>query len=362
MKKFYCSVAAIILAGMLSGCFPSGETPISDKDIKDVSPEISDMVSENILPSENIPFEVPKINVKVMEWDTAVLNEMFLKEKDYLNHYEYPSDDFSNANYHAYMDERDSGDAYWLVYDQGRLTSEVRAKLNQYGYGTLMSSLETFDFGGYFDDESIEPFSISDAVDRASTVLKKLGVANLAEPNVYALTADKANKFLQAEYGDEYKKWTADDEIYILEYSQEYEGIPVTANFAAGGESGGHGSFFIGSRVAVVITKNEVLSINGKNLLSSEYSIGENVSLNCNSQKAIKIAAEYYNNLAFPGVDIKITDCKLVYVPFEQINEKEFTLIPMWMATAVLNYNDGRLINPCDYLFIDAQTGEIPIW
>lgn len=357
MKKFYCSVAAIILAGMLSGCFPSGETPLSDKDIKDVSPEILDMVSENILPSE-----VSKINVKVMKWDTAVLNEMFLKEKDYLNHYEYPSDDFSNANYHTYMDERENGDAYWLVYDQGRLTSESRAELNQYGYGTLMSCLETFDFGGYFDDKEIGLFSSFDAVNRANETLKKLGIANLAEPDVYALTADKANKLLREKYGDEYENWTADNEIYILEYSQEYEEIPVTANFAAGGESGGHGSFFIGSRIAVVVTKNEVLSINGKNLFSSEYSAGEKVSLNCSSEKAVKTAAEYYNNLAFPGVDIKITDCKLVYVPFDRINENEFTLIPMWMATAVLNYNDGRLINPCDYLFIDAQTGEIPIW
>ncbi len=362
MKKFYCSVAAIFLAGMLSGCFPSGEASLPDNDTGYVSPEISNLISENVSLSENIPFEVPKINVKVMEWDTAVLNEMFLKEKDYLNHYEYPSDDFSNVNYHAYMDERENGDAYWLVYDHGRLTSEVRAKLGQYGYGTLMSSLETFDFGEYFDDEDVELFSKSDAVDRASNTLKKLGIANYAEPNVYALTADKANKFLQAEYGNEYKKWTADDEIYILEYPQEYEGIPVTANFAAGGESGGHGSFFIGSHVAVIVTKNEVLSINGKNLFSSEYNTGEKVSLNCSSEKAVKTAAEYYNNLAFPGVDIKITDCKLVYVPFDRINEKEFTLIPMWMATAVLNYNDGRLISPCDYLFINAQTGEIPIW
>lgn len=368
MKNFFNYIALVFLTICLSGCYPTGE-----QSFENVSPEELSLSAENItagnehlsifakLP-ESIPDEVPKIRVSVREWDADSLKEMFIGDRDDLEHYEYPSDFFADENYHVYMSgENSDREPYWLIYEAGRLTSEIRE--NIYGCGSLSSALFTYNFDDFFNDDRLELFTKADAVNRTNTLLTRLGITNCSEPYVYAITADKANKYLADQFAEaNYKKWTADDEIYILSYPLEYDGIPVTMNFSSSGEIGGHGSFFVGSYINVIVTKDKILSLSCQNILSPDYERGETVSINCNAQNALKIAAEYYDSIVLEDYDIKILNCRLVYVPFEQHDEKDFTLIPMWKIDASIDRHDSALMCACDYLFIDAQTGNIIIW
>ncbi len=380
MKKNFIGILLFIsLAAMMlfSGCYPTGERTLSNMGTSEFSQMVDKINSDSKHLSitakvpENFPSSVPKINVQVMEWDEKKLNELFIAGRDDLTHYEYPSDDFPDRNYDAYMNENSEGDAYWLVYEAGRLTSEIRAEYNALGYGTIAASLPGHDFGKLFNDDAVTLFPKNDALKRAEALLSELGANNLSDPYIYAITAEKANIFIEDynasidEDEQKYQKWTVDDEIYILSYPIKYESIPVTMNSPQGFASDGIGlgfHFVIGSRIDLIVTKDEILSIDGSGLFSPKYEPGDTIKIKCTAQNALKIAAEYYESIALPGLDIEIKDCKLVYAPFERTDDTHFNLVPMWQIGMTLNYNDQRLLSPCDYLFIDVETGNIIIW
>lgn len=368
MKKIKLTLA-VLIAFLMTGCYPSGGELLSNEDNGAISEQIEDIVSGNenldidVTLAENV-LEAPEINVKVMEWDEETLKSVFLSEKGNPEYSEYPSDNFPNDLMRVYIyEENENQDAYWLVSEPGRLTAEIRE--SKYGYGSLASSIYTYNFRDLFGDNDLQAFTKSDAINRANALLTELGITNYSKPNIYSITADEANKYLNQNFSNShYESWTKENEIYILSYPLEYENIPITINFSSGGTVGGHGSFFVGSCIDVIVTKDDIFSLQCENILNPNYEKGESVSINCNAQNALKIAAEHYNGMVLEDDDIKISDCQLVYVPFEQDkkDEKCFTLIPMWKIDAVVYGNNTDLMGTCDYLFIDAQTGNIIIW
>ncbi len=366
-KKNFILAAVMMFA--LTGCYPTGEKPRSDADGTDnskLSEQISSIVSENehltvdITPTENTPTELPKLDVSVMEWDTQKIDEVFLQQYDNLEHSEYPCDFFTNENYHLYdgTDEK----AYRLVYEPGRLSSSERERFGVYGYGTMASALGTYCFSEFFDDDEIDLFPKSEAIARVKEQLASLGITNLSEPSIYPITADKANEYFAAMDYDEYEKWTNDDEIYILRFPIEYNGIPVTTDASFDMVAGGHGSYFIGSHITAIVSKDKILSLECEDLFSPKYSVGETVSIRCSAQEALKTATEHYNNITLGDSDIALENPELVYVPFEQHDEKNFTLVPMWKIDASFRKADEKLMGKCSFLFIEVENGNIVIW
>ena len=370
MKKLFIGMPSIFLAASLfSGCYPTGEQSFESIGMDGINEIISDnehlSITEDL--SGNYPSSVPKINVEVMQWDNEKISELFLVGRDDIKHYEYPSDYFENKNYDAYMyDSEENNDGYWLVYEAGRLTSEIRADYNTLGYGTIVSSLRTTDFGAFFNDETAS-FPKEDAKKRAGELLSVLGLNNLSEPYVYAISKEKANEYID-DYNENklfegetgYQHWTADDEIYVLSYPLEFENIPAAMNFHLFSASQDVG-FYDGTRIDLIVTKNEVLSIKGEDLFSQNFTAGDEIEIKCSAENALKIAAEHYNNTVLPGIDMDITDCKLVYVPFEQTDELHFDLIPMWEIDVTINYDNSDLLSPRDFLYINAETGNIMV-
>lgn len=85
------TVLAISCSLLLTACFPSGGQALSTEENSVLSQQIEEIVSNN----EHLEVEaelnenvetVPKINVKIMEWDEEKLKETFLKEKTNLIH------------------------------------------------------------------------------------------------------------------------------------------------------------------------------------------------------------------------------------------------------------------------------------
>lgn len=358
----------LLVSGMLflSACYPSGGQSLLSGDDISIGEQIEDIVSSNehlevdAEPKQSA-VKVPKINVTVMEWDDEKLNELFLASRPDLEYYEFPSDYYTSENYKLYEDET-SDEAYWLVVQDGFLSSEIRREFSKYGYGTMQSSLGLYRFEDYFTDNSISLFSKEEAITRCTALLEEVGITNHAEPEVYAIIANKANVYWENEEYIEYEKWTADDEVYILRFPIEYNNIPVTTVCSNDREIGGHGGYFVGSYIDFIADENEIIYMDCFTIFSPEYETGENIEIKCGAENALKIAAKYYDSIVLGEKDIKISGCELVYVPYEQHDEKNFTLIPMWRIDACV-YNEGTdLMGLCDYLFIDVQTGNIIIW
>ena len=101
--------------------------------------------------------------------------------------------------------------------------------------------------------------------------------------------------------------------------------------------------------------------MNGANIFSPEYETGDMVQIKCSGENALKIASEHYSNASVGNIRYKIYDCQLVYVPHEQYDEKNFTLVPMWEIKAK-SYRGDQTVGAMETLFIDAQTGKVIIW
>ncbi len=370
MKSKKNLILAAVMMFALTGCYPTGEKPHSDADGTDNSKQLSEQISGivsgnehltiNTSTAENTPAELPKLDVSVMEWDTQKIDEIFLQKYDNLEHSEYPCDFFTGENYQFYKSTDEK--AYCLVYEPGRLSSEEREKFAVYGYGTMASALETYCFSEFFNDGDIDLFPRSEAVEKVKEQLASLGITNLSEPSIYPITADKANEYFAAEDYDEYEKWTSDDEIYILRFPIEYNGIPVTTDASFDRVAGGHGGYFVGSQITAIVSKDKILSLECEDLFSPKYSVGETVPIRCSAQEALKTAAEHYNNITLGDSDIALENPELVYVPYEQHDEKNFTLVPMWKIDASFKKADEKLMGKNNFLFIEVENGNIVIW
>lgn len=86
-KSKKLAVLAISCSLLLTACYPSGDQALSTEDNGILSGQIEDIVSDNehldaevTLPAETVT-DLPKINVKIMEWDEDQLKIFFFQVK-----------------------------------------------------------------------------------------------------------------------------------------------------------------------------------------------------------------------------------------------------------------------------------------
>lgn len=395
MLKKICKLAAVTVlsVSVFTGCFPSGDKELPDMSNKEIAQEVSEQISEIAAGNEHLaidvelpesyPAEVPKLTLSVFEWDEDKLKELFLDGKTGLEHSQYPSDLFTDEVYHVY-----DNDDYWLVYEPSRISSDLQERQREFGYLTAKSAMWTYDLGGFYTDDSVALFPKSDAINRVNAVLTELGIGNFVQTYAYAVTADKANLVL-AEYmgdssgdggkegsGNRYKEWTENDEVYFLSYAQEYEGIPIAMlNYTT----------YIETKIDAVVSKDEIIALEGYNLFSpDDYDIGESVKINCTPQYALKVVAEYWDDMILgqqalgqqfyeeygedykiDKFDYKIFNCELVYVDDKKIDEKHFTVIPAWRFDISEDDHGISPMNVLESVLVNAETGNIilrPEW
>ena len=370
-KKSVLLIIGLLPAIVLAGCYPSGGELLSNEDNGAISEQIEDIVSGNenldvdVTLAENA-LEVPEINVKVMEWDEEKIKSIFLEGKDNLEHEEHKSEPFPNDTLHLYTEE----DNYWLSYEPTYLSS-TNSSSGVFGYNTLEANLNLLRLEDIFTDNEISVLSKDEAAKRCTDLLEKLGITNYSEPTVWAVKVDKANKYWKEDGYDKstnkdgtssFEYWSSpDDEIYLMRFPLKYNDIPVTVTRQSNRENYGDAAMFAGTYADFVVTKDDIFSLNAINIFSPEYEPGEKVKINCSAENAVKIAAEHYGSLGTDGMNYKVFNCKLVYVPHEQYNEKNFTLVPMWEIEAA-HYMDDDIIGVRENLFIDAQNGNVIIW
>lgn len=375
MKKKVLSLLGIA-AGMclMTGCFPMGETMTGSGD----APDISAVVGENpdITVSADYPETSTKeyhlIKAKVMQWDEEKMNKTFLSDRFIKEHKSNP-DKFDEENILQVY----KGDDYWLVYEYGRFVSEQQEKISAHDYGTLLSIMNLSNAGAFFTDDEISSFPKEDAVKLTKPILESVGLTNLDEAHIYAVTADKANEVL-AKLKDDAEKpnnsdvnekghityhgeWSADEEIYIVDYQQQFEGIPVSTDSPDTGAN----IVYVGSSVQAIVAKDDVLSIEGMNLYSPDYEVGEKVELSCSAESAAAVVADYYDKTYAELYDkCEICGVKLVYVPYPEdaLVVREYTLHPVWQVDVAVRSALTDVMDDVKYEYVDAQTGKLVDW
>ena len=394
-KNLILTVSALAVSSALAaGGISAAAQGVNDSDLQtiDANPQKAvSSISESAQTSDAKTQQMPTIKVKAKKWDEEKLKELFISPNDSFELTVNNSDMFDGNNFYVYDGVKENGKEFWLVYETGRLTAEYRD--NSKGQLSIATTLGVYDFGDFFGDKDLTLFTREDAKNMVSPVLAELGITNAGEPEVHAFSAENANKYLaQDRYvakGDDkestYPEWSVEDEIYVLRYPLMYDDLPLSTVCPSTGLIDNKWAGYIGTYIDVIVNKDGILSIDGSQLLSTEYEEAEEVAISFDYESALKKGNEYFtdwteefNSTGYMGhYDYEIESCQLVYVPilsdedpakhfsedkgFTYTEDVDFTLVPMWRVDAVIIHSEERFEGRrgVQSVFIDPQTGNI---
>lgn len=352
--KFFAPLLLSVI--LLSGCFPTGEisTP-SDEKPEDVESAITQINSENenliidVDFPENVPEKVSKIKVKRKDWNSERLDELFVNGVDGL-------EVFADGDY-----RNETGGS--VIYYAGYLRVDMGEPYESYKYFALSVGAGPNPLEDYFTDENAALFSRANALEKARKTLSDAGIGNLGEPLVYALTADKANTYLNEKYGGQLDRdgnpviiptWTAENEAYVLEFGLEYNGIPLSRKTVPGSISGSSADIDP-TYITMVVGKDVNPLIWCEGIIDEDYEVVGEAPISVSPQSALKTVAERYAGLAIPNQITKIVGCRLVYAPSEQAEDGSFILNPFWEFD--IRYDHGEALETTSVTYVNAQTG-----
>lgn len=348
MKKIKLTLA-VLIAFLMTGCYPSGEKLLSTEDNEAISEQIEDIVSGNenldvdVTLAESI-MEVPIIDVTIRTWDKEGIKNLLLDGKSISEKFDTPSDDFPDEFINVYLTE----DNWWLSIESGRFNFFDQ----EFVYAGFIS---------WFDQaveenlpDSLEGFPKEDAIKEATDMLDKLDIKYIGEPDIYAVPFEKINEELsEPGLNTDPLTQTKDDEFYVLYFPLQYEGIPISTQSE---KIMGTGKSSKGTYIQAIVSRHGLVLLKCNGIFDEKYEKGESVSINVSAENALNTLIKSYSH----GVITKpttIADCRLVYFPTD-MKEHTYTCSPFWEFT-VYSYVESLDQTLKDYEYIDAQTGMI---
>ena len=374
-KKIMAAVCTITLMSLLAGCYPSEKKKVSsggDVDVGINSNENSGSNTENEQPEQQTPDDfiwdmdlsydtpasVKSVRLTLKKWDKDEMEKLLLNGKEIERQFERDCLFYPNEKLYSY----DTTDKYSIVFEPGRITiNDNDALEGEFKYGTAFYEAEIYTAS----DEELIAFSREDAVNRANSLIDKLGITNYGEPLITPLKADYINKRLELfknnqdkqgiEY--EYTPWTTDEEIYVLFYPFVFENIQLEMKGLGIPQSTDKATE--ASRIRVVVTKDKIVHFSAMGVYSANYETVESVPIKYDFNSAVKDMNKFYstNLLEYP---ITYYSGKLIYLPSEMTDDKmTVTFVPGW---EFLGYTElWERLSPFDrhleYQYFYADTG-----
>lgn len=346
------------------------------------SAENETSLSEQASPWKNA--QLPKITAAVMRWDSDLVYDVLG------NGYPYIVEEQPDEHY------PDDIQTLWTKeYEDGRNVMHLGVGPSSISYFPPEGGKSYTLFYSAHDIEYIDPhikysdvldgFSKEDAIQRAKETAEKLGITNLGEPIVYAMTAEDANAYFDYEWqshklaDEKYKddpdhikltedakpeQWTKDDEAYFIKFPLVYGGIPLeTSDVALEKDVEGWG-YFAGARIQVVVTRDDIVIFDGWDITTPEYTVGDPVKINFTGEEILnKVNSE--NPLNNPPNMVNYYGCELVYVPVDKIDNNEWVFAPAWRVDCGTihefeDFLDGvtRTWEWHDTIIYNAETGD----
>lgn len=330
-KRFIQAAAAITLAALLGGCYPTERKAVSDRTSSQSSKQdgqtpvlpLPDDIEADIQLPEKAQDEIASVTLRLKTWNGEEIKKMFFDGKELT--YENESDEVFFPGEKFYCWETND---ITVAVEPGRIYYADKSALGgKSQYGTVVQY--SFDDNSltddcYASDEELAAFSREDAKKRVNEMLNKLGITNLGEPRIISFRAELANKILPMfkEWKDrfeepfEYVPWTEDDEVYILRYSQIYENTELASMSVNYPYPGNGGNSTRDPGIIAIVSKDKILQVHGMTICAENYSTGESFPVNYTAERAWEKLNEYLSNLVLNETIIKYYGCKLVYIPY----------------------------------------------
>ena len=368
----------IVASENLSGAADSISESIPDE-------KITQKVRDNIILQMNLPqtapSELPAVKLTLKKWNCEQTKKLFFDGKEITLEKDFNSDYYPNQKlYNCATDDE------IVILEPGRFSYWNKAALDgefKYGsvYGYRCDDCTLID-DNYASDKELSAFSRADAKKLADEMIDKIGITNLGEPKIIAVTADAANKILErySEWipggGKEkdtaepfaYTPWTENEEAYILRYPQVFENTELTMNGVPYIRLDGGNGVTHDSGVVVYVAKDKVLRIDANQIYDESYEKGENVSVNCGAQQALDVFKDYLSYQNWEKT-VKYYNCKLTYVPYNSSNDALTVWYkPAWefagyrMPVEIWDTGlDRTLQTGQEYQYVYADTGRIHV-
>lgn len=378
MSKKLKTVSAIcLLTFCLTGCFPTGK-PINEPDdsapasaptgssAQDNSAQGSSAPEE---PAEledfkftmdtafEYPAEVPKIKVKVREFDVAEMKDKFLSGKNIVNEHvgndgygHFIADDGSTLSVHK---------NYFSFAKEELSSYSVKGEI----YATYMIS---GDIRFPHAESELEDLSRSKAREAADDAIKGLDIKNLGEPHIYAITAEDINRVQSIVFGDsaqdkegnsmEIPTYIKDDEFYIVSYATTYKNV----SFAQKNAHLFDLEWNYQPRVNVVVSRRGVENIECMDLIDEIEEIGT-MPIKYSPAAAKTALRDFYGKILNSEFTIEYDKLGLVYYPSKlDSDSSEEELTPLWQATGyVYDKSESGGDGPNAYKFVNPETGYV---
>ena len=351
------------------------DTSPADSDFTS-SPADSDLTSSST-ESENgsiswtkIPSELPIITADiVMSWDNDLIYDVLGNGKPILSIKEYPDEQYPGETRTVWLYDK-HGEPYMFL-GAGAERFEYYDQSDVSHYIFLSSAGLYYDEPTIKQSDALDGFSEEDAIGRVRETAEKLGITNLGEPSVFAMTAEDANAYFEyqhqlrelGDYTEDYDvvPWTKDDEAYYLTFPLVYEGIPIsTTDVWVDGYYYQTGAF-----VKAIVTKDEIVCLEGWGITSpTEYTLGDTVKINYSADDILNEFNTHRPETPF-GKKVEFRNCELIYAPIEKPDNNKWLYAPAWRVNYAVTHEYEDIVSGStaewvchEYAIYSAETGE----
>ena len=321
--------------------------------------------------------ELPKIKAAVMNWDPDTVYEVLGNGDPYLA--------VSKIEDKFYPGAKRTGWTYDLHGKELLFLSSGYETINYFDQGDVNHYMFLSSDRLYYSDphikhvDALDSFTKEEAVQRVREAAKKLGITNLGEPTVFAMTAEDANAYYDyldgihalsephdESKGDcEFTRWTKDDEAYFIKFPLVYEGIKLEDSSVVQKPSI-WGYFDNGCYVMAAVTKERITEFEAWGITSPDYTVMDSVKINFSKEDILnKFAADVPEYITMFANKVEIVDCELTYAPVEKLDNYEVVYAPVWKVSCAKYHDmesaDGTTSEDVDreVVLYSAETGEI---
>lgn len=365
MKKRLAAAAVLILVVFtLSGCFPTGEKDPNTTSSVDFAESDTYEYNKDYLEVSfklpDIPSGVPmRIKLKEKNFDPEEIIGLFFGGKTILE------DKTWEGNYHA--DDKShlltDPERNVIRFNDGKTAPVPRDPIDvPVNYQTPVLHLKEYFKEEYYPNGELEEFPSGDAIKRALELTSTIGITNLGEPEVFAVTLDSYEKFKE-HYNDDIffnddLPMTKENEIYYLTFQKVYDGIELAdiSSLSIKDNTDGLTSTISSPTVTVGVSRDNIFLFDSGATYEDEFEVLSDKPVKYDLNYALNELENYLEKVFFSSrKSAKINTAKLIYLPIEMNADGTVECVLAWSFEGYIgdinddfNWNDYKIIIRAD--------------
>lgn len=255
------------------------------------------------------------------------------------------------------------GNVYYGDYAMNVYKFPTENFLTRYEYAQSANMLPLYET--VYKADRVGFMSREDAIAEVKTVLDRLSISVSDDVEIYAIDCktlqEYQDKLMQEELEstivnyDIKEQFTEADEFYIMCFTAEHNGIPITKKYS---ETPDYTRVIDGTNIKVYLTAGGITLFKAGELYQIQ-GVAEVNNTFITPQQAIEIASQEYNSIIQDST-VTVTEVSLEYCPTAyNDNYAQVKLIPVWSITLNTQMPRGRVDYFKQMICVNAVTGDI---